>query len=210
MEAALDARFLSGLKDQRVAAEGIFKELGVGPPQAGAAGVDKATLIDDVRAALYASKICSYAQGYNLIKAKSAEKVWDVDLAELGRIWKGGCIIRAVFLDSIKQAYQRNPALSNLLVDPEFAKGLADRQAAWRRVVQLAVGSGIAIPGMTASLAYFDTYRRGRLPANLVQAQRDFFGSHTYERTDMDGAYHTVWDASFGSPDSITTTGYNQ
>lgn len=173
-------------------------------------GVDKAKLIADVRGALYASKVCSYAQGYNIIKAKSAEKGWNVDLASLGRIWKGGCIIRAAFLDRIKQAYLRNPELSNLLIDPEFAKDLADRQAAWRSVVQLAVGAGIGVPGMTSSLSYFDTYRRGRLPANLVQAQRDFFGSHTYERTDMGGAYHTVWDESFGSYDSITTTGYNQ
>lgn len=177
---------------------------------AGAGSVDKAQLIADVRAALYASKVCSYAQGYNIIRAKSAEKGWGIDLAGLGRIWKGGCIIRAQFLDLIKQAYLRNPDLPNLLVDPEFAKDMADRQAAWRRVVQLAVGAGIGVPGMTSSLAYFDTYRRGRLPANLVQAQRDFFGSHTYERTDMDGAYHTVWDESFGSYDSITTTGYNQ
>lgn len=217
MEAALDARFLSGLKDERLAAEAVFAKLGVSPPQTasssssnGSNGVDKAQLIEDVSAALYASKICSYAQGYNLIRAKSAEKDWNVDLAELGRIWKGGCIIRADFLDSIKLAYLRNPSLPNLLVDPEFSQALADRQASWRRVIQLAVGAGIAVPGMNASLAYFDTYRRGRLPANLVQAQRDFFGSHTYERTDVDGWYHTVWDTSFGSADSITTSGYNQ
>lgn len=213
MEAALDGRFLSGLKEERVAAEDVFKSVGVQPPALGSLGAaEKARLIADVRAALYASKVCSYAQGYNIIKSKSAEQGWGVDLAGLGRIWKGGCIIRAGFLDRIKQAYQRNTDLPNLLVDPEFAKDLAARQEAWRRVVQLAVGAGIAVPGITASLAYFDSYRRGRLPANLVQAQRDFFGSHTYERTDKPAGqwYHTVWDTAFGSADSITTSGYNQ
>jgi 6-phosphogluconate dehydrogenase len=106
-------------------------------------------------------------------------------------------------------AYRRAPALPNLLADPDFARDLAARQAAWRRVVTLAIASGVGVPGMTASLGYFDTYRRGRLPANLVQAQRDFFGSHTYERVDRPGNFHTVWDESFGSKDSITTSGYN-
>ncbi len=114
------------------------------------------------------------------------------------------------FLDRIKQAYARDANLKNLLVDPDFAKDLAERQAAWRRVVGLAVSAGIGVPGMTASLGYFDTYRRGRGTANLVQAQRDFFGSHTYERVDKEGWFHTVWDESFGSKDSITTSGYNQ
>ncbi|PSC67084.1 5 -3 exoribonuclease 1, partial [Micractinium conductrix] len=192
MEAALDARFLSGLKDERVAAEAVYASVGVQPPAAGAAAVDKQQLIADVRAALYASKVCSYAQGYNIIRSKSQEQAWDIDLGSLARIWKGGCIIRAGFLDRIKQAYLRDPALPNLLVDPDFAKDLGERQAAWRRVVQLAVGAGIAVPGITSSLSYFDTYRRGRLPANLVQAQRDFFGSHTYERTDgKEGWFHT-------------------
>ncbi|KAL4425619.1 hypothetical protein ABPG75_009635 [Micractinium tetrahymenae] len=213
MEAALDSRFLSGLKEERVAAEAAYAKIGVPAPAAPAAlsDAEKQQLVADVRAALYASKVCSYAQGYNIIRAKSLEQGWDIDLGGLARIWKGGCIIRAGFLDRIKQAYQRNPALPNLLVDPEFAKDLAERQAAWRRVVQLAVGAGIGVPGMTSSLSYFDTYRRGRLPANLVQAQRDFFGSHTYERTDgKEGWFHTVWDPTFGSSDSITTTGYNQ
>jgi 6-phosphogluconate dehydrogenase len=211
MAAALDARFLSGLKDERVFAQGMYDSLNVSPADAAAAqGVDKKQLIEDVKAALYASKICSYAQGYNIIRAKSAEQDWGVDLGSLARIWKGGCIIRAGFLDRIKQAYERNPKLNNLLVDPDFAKDLADRQEAWRRVVSLAVTSGIGAPGMTTSLSYFDTYRRGRGNANLVQAQRDFFGSHTYERVDKDGWFHTVWDETFGSADSITTSGYNQ
>lgn len=210
MAAALDARFLSGLKDERMHAEGTYASLGVAPAGDLSAQVDKAQLIEDVKAALYASKICSYAQGYNIIRAKSAEQGWGIDLGSLARIWKGGCIIRAGFLDRIKQAYERNPDLNNLLVDPDFAKDLADRQDAWRRVVSLAVTSGIGAPGMTTSLSYFDTYRRGRGNANLVQAQRDFFGSHTYERVDKEGWFHTVWDESFGSKDSITTSGYNQ
>ena len=210
MAAALDARFLSGLKDERVHAEAAYDALGVSAADAAPSSVDKQQLIEDVKAALYASKICSYAQGYNIIRSKSAEQGWGVDLGSLARIWKGGCIIRAGFLDRIKQAYERNPDLNNLLVDPDFAKDLADRQAAWRRVVSLAVTSGIGAPGMTTSLSYFDTYRRARGNANLVQAQRDFFGSHTYERTDKEGWFHTVWDETFGSADSITTSGYNQ
>ncbi|KAJ6926698.1 6-phosphogluconate dehydrogenase [Populus alba x Populus x berolinensis] len=189
---SLDARFLSGLKEERVEAAKVFKAGGFGDILTGQV-VDKKQLIDDVRQALYASKICSYAQGMNLIRAKSMEKGWDLKLGELARIWKGGCIIRAVFLDWIKKAYDRNPDLPNLLVDPEFAKEIIERQSAWRRVVCLAINSGISTPGMSSSLAYFDTYRRGRLPANLVQAQRDYFGAHTYERVDVEGSFHTEW-----------------
>uniref|UniRef100_A0A0D6R1C9 6-phosphogluconate dehydrogenase, decarboxylating n=1 Tax=Araucaria cunninghamii TaxID=56994 RepID=A0A0D6R1C9_ARACU len=185
---SLDSRFLSGLKEERVEASTVFKGVEVHAPT-----VDKGKLIDDVRRALYAAKICSYAQGMNLIRAKSAEKGWDLKLGELARIWKGGCIIRAIFLDRIKKAYDRNPDLASLLMDPEFAQEMIERQAAWRRVVTLAIGAGISTPGMSASLAYFDTYRRNRLPANLVQAQRDYFGAHTYERIDMPGAFHTEW-----------------
>lgn len=189
---SLDSRFLSGLKEERVKAAEVFKSGGFGDILADQE-VDKKKLIDDVRQALYASKICSYAQGMNLIRAKSVEKGWDLTLGELARIWKGGCIIRAIFLDRIKQAYDRNADLANLLVDPEFAKEIIDRQAAWRRVVCLAINSGISVPGMSSSLAYFDTYRRSRVPANLVQAQRDYFGAHTYERVDMEGSFHTEW-----------------
>jgi len=186
---SLDSRFLSGLKDERVEAAKVFKNVDVGTVQ----DLDKTKLIDDVRRALYASKICSYAQGMNLIRAKSIEKGWDLKLGELARIWKGGCIIRAVFLDRIKKAYDRNPDLASLLIDPEFAKEMVERQSAWRRVVTLAINAGISVPGMSASLAYFDSYRRDTLPANLVQAQRDYFGAHTYERTDMPGFFHTEW-----------------
>ncbi|CAI9094234.1 OLC1v1029933C1 [Oldenlandia corymbosa var. corymbosa] len=192
--ASLDSRYLSGLKDEREAAADVFRSEGLKEESINNVGVvDKKRLIDDVRQALYASKICSYAQGMNLLRAKSLEKGWNLNLGELARIWKGGCIIRAVFLDRIKKAYQRNPALANLLVDPEFAREMVQRQAAWRRVVGLAVQKGISVPGMSASLQYFDTYRRGRLPANLVQAQRDYFGAHTYERIDRPGSYHTEW-----------------
>ncbi|ONI07306.1 hypothetical protein PRUPE_5G112300 [Prunus persica] len=192
--ASLDCRYLSGLKEEREKAEETLKQAGfkevIGSVTS---GIDKKRLIDDVRQALYASKICSYAQGMNLLRAKSVEKGWGLNLGELARIWKGGCIIRAVFLDRIKNAYQRNQNLPNLIVDPDFAKEMVQRQAAWRRVVGLAVSAGISTPGMCASLSYFDTYRRGRLPANLVQAQRDLFGAHTYERVDRPGAFHTEW-----------------
>ncbi|GMP83027.1 hypothetical protein CsSME_00037102 [Camellia sinensis var. sinensis] len=190
---SLDSRFLSGLKDERVQAAKVFKSGGVDDILTDQA-VDKQKLIDDVRQALYASKICSYAQGMNLIRANSTEKGWDLELGELARNWKGGCcIIRAIFLDRVQKAYDQNPDLANLLVDPEFAKEIIDRQSAWRRVVWLAINSGISTPGMSSSLSYFDTYRRERLPANLVQAQRDYFGAHTYERIDMQGAFHTEW-----------------
>ncbi|EFJ20653.1 hypothetical protein SELMODRAFT_168478 [Selaginella moellendorffii] len=192
IEASLDSRFLSGLKEERVAAAKNFKELGVSDILA-PSNVDKKELIDGVRKALYASKICSYAQGMNLIRAKSMEKSWNLNLGELARIWKGGCIIRAVFLDRIKKAYDRNPDLANLLMDPEFATEMVERQGAWRKVVTLAINAGISTPGMSASLAYFDTYRRSRLPANLVQAQRDYFGAHTYERVDQSGWFHSEW-----------------
>lgn len=187
--ASLDSRFLSGLKEERVEASKVFKNVDVGTVP----DLDKTKLIDDVRRALYASKICSYAQGMNLIRAKSIEKGWDLKLGELARIWKGGCIIRAIFLDRIKKAYDRNPDLFSLLVDPEFAKEMIERQSAWRRVVTLAINAGVSVPGMSASLAYFDSYRRESLPANLVQAQRDYFGAHTYERIDMPGFFHTEW-----------------
>ena len=209
MATALDARCLSGLKEQRVAAAAFLEAQGVPPaPQRQGLHIDKAGLVGDVRAALYASKIMSYAQGMNLIRAKSEEQGWGLDLGEMARIWQGGCIIRAAFLSDIKAAYSQNPALESLLVDPFFAAAVASRQAAWRRVVGLGVATGVALPGMSASLAYFDTYRRPRLPANLVQAQRDYFGSHTYERTDMAGWHHTLWSAG-NSADSITTTSYN-
>jgi 6-phosphogluconate dehydrogenase len=176
--ASLDARYISALKEERVAASAVLHGPSALPK------IEKARLIEDVRAALYAAKICSYAQGMNLIREAAKQLGWSVDLGECARIWKGGCIIRAKFLDRIKKAYDANPALANLLVDPDFAAEINTRQSAWRRVVSLCVASGIACPSFSASLGYFDQYRRARLPANLTQAQRDFFGAHTYERTD--------------------------
>ncbi|ESW32126.1 hypothetical protein PHAVU_002G295300 [Phaseolus vulgaris] len=189
---SLDCRYLSGLKEERENAATVLKKAGLSDG-IDVSGVDKKRLIDDVRQALYASKICSYAQGMNLLKAKSNEKGWNLNLAELARIWKGGCIIRAVFLDRINKAYRRNPDLANLIVDPDFAIEMVQRESAWRRVVNLAVSAGISTTGMGGSLSYFDNYRRGRLPANLVQAQRDLFGAHTYERVDRPGSFHTEW-----------------
>ncbi|CAN0528601.1 unnamed protein product, partial [Ectocarpus sp. 12 AP-2014] len=188
MSAALDARYISGRKAERVEAAKTL----TGPTDI--PKVSKEQLVEDIKAALYCSKICSYAQGMNLIKSASNHFEWGVDLGECARIWKGGCIIRAAFLDDIKRAYVRDPELDNLLVDPDFTAQILERQASWRRVVTLCVASGIAAPAMTASLSYFDSYRRARLPANLVQAQRDFFGAHTYERVDKEGTFHCLWD----------------
>ncbi|KAG1708633.1 hypothetical protein DVH05_022259 [Phytophthora capsici] len=191
--ASLDARYLSARKDERVFASKILS----GPSEIPA--VDKQQLIDDVRQALYASKICSYAQGLNLIREAGVQMGWNVDLGECARIWKGGCIIRAKFLDRIKSAYTKDASLISLLVDPDFAAELQARQYSWRRVVSLAVASGIPTPSFAGSLNYYDTFRRERLPANLTQAQRDFFGGHTYERTDREGLYHCAWSAAHHS-----------
>lgn len=197
MAAALDTRYHSARKDERVAASKVLS----GPseiPQ-----IDRQQLIEDVRQALYASKICSYAQGLNMIRAAAVEHKWDIDLGECARIWKGGCIIRAAFLDRIKDAYVKNENLANLLVDPDFAKELNSRQPSWRRVASLGVACGIPCPSISGSLSYFDTYRRARLPANLTQAQRDFFGGHTYERVDREGTFHCEWtDAHFNIGDA--------
>jgi len=154
---------------------------------------DKQQVIDDLRAALYASKVCSYAQGMSLIKAASNEFNWDVNLSECARLWMGGCIIRAKLLGSIRSAFTSKPELPNLLVDPTFSDELNVRSDSWRRVVALCITSGIACPSLSSSLTYFDSYRRARLPANLTQAQRDFFGGHTYERIDAPGRFHTAW-----------------
>jgi len=186
MAAALDVRMISGRKQEREAASQIL----AAPEKSSA---DKQQIIDDLRAALYASKICSYAQGLSLIKAASDEFGWYVNLAECARLWTGGCIIRAQLLDRIMEAFVENPDLPNLMVDKSFAEHLNQRSGSWRRLVALCVTSGIACPSLCGSLNYFDTYRRARLPANLTQAQRDFFGGHTFERTDRDGRFHTAW-----------------
>jgi 6-phosphogluconate dehydrogenase len=177
---------LSARKEERVAASKIFA-----PPKIEVTNKDQ--VIDDLQAALYASKICSYAQGLSLIKGASDEFDWNVDLSECARLWMGGCIIRAKLLDSIQIAFSKNPALPNLMVDPGFAEQIIGAESSWRRMVALCATSGIACPSLCGSLMYFDTYRRERLPACLTQAQRDFFGGHTYERTDMPGRFHTAW-----------------
>lgn len=184
--AALDARMMSGLKEEREAAAIVLQS----PMDV---MVNKDQLIGDLKSALYASKICSYAQGLSLIKAASDEHGWNVDLAECARLWTGGCIIRAALLEDIQAAFRKKTDLANLMVDPEMAKKLNSLSYGWRRAIAHCTVSGIACPALMGSLSYFDTYRRGRLPANLTQAQRDFFGGHTYERVDMDGRFHTAW-----------------
>ena len=188
--AALDSRVISSMKDERVAAAKKIK----GPRSKKVRG-DKQKLIKAVHDALYASKICSYAQGLSLIRRGSDEHNWNVNLSEMARIWKGGCIIRARFLDSIMRAYDRKPKLANLLLDDEFRKWIRAAQANWRLAVKTAQSMGVPVPAMSASLSYFDSYRTERLPQNLTQAQRDYFGSHTYERVDHPelGHIHTDW-----------------
>ena len=191
IDAAIIARTISGLKEERVEASREIR----GPSGEGFNG-DKRAMIQAIHDALYASKICSYAQGMNLMHAASAHWGWDINLGEVARIWKGGCIIRAQFLDRIKQAYQRRPDLPNLLLDPEFKAWVEEAQPNWRRAVTTAMQHGTPVLAMAASLSYFDLYRTANLPLNLTQAQRDFFGSHTYERVDKpeQGPIHTEWE----------------
>jgi len=187
--AALDGRGMSSIKEERMKVASQIQG-----PKISFSG-DKKQLIDAVRDALYDSKVCSYTQGMRLIKAASDEYKWAVNLREMARIWKGGCIIRAKLLDEIMQAYDRNPSLPSLLLDESFKKQVTSTQGNWRKVVAVAVENGIPTPAMSASLAYFDAYRTADLPQNLTQAQRDFFGAHTYQRTDNPekGFLHTDW-----------------
>ena len=182
---AVFARMVSSQKQQRIKASGILSG-----PVAGKASKD---LVDDVEAALYASKIVAYAQGFEHLAAGSREFHWNLDLGALATIWRGGCIIRAKFLDRIKDAYAQSPDLDNLMLAPFFQEVLASAQPAWRRVVKVAVDQGIPIPAFASSLAYYDGYRRARGPASLIQGLRDYFGAHTYHRVDREGAYHTRW-----------------
>ncbi len=197
---AVFARCLSALKDERVAAA---KEL-TGPDAA--FDGDKAAFIDDIRQALYASKIVSYAQGYQLLRAAADEYNWDLNYGGVALMWRGGCIIRSQFLSKIKDAFDADKNLVNLLLDPYFKKAITDCQGAWRRVVVKAVEMGIPVPAFSAALAYFDGYRSERLPANLLQAQRDYFGAHTYERLDKPRGefFHTNWTGSGGDVTAST------
>jgi 6-phosphogluconate dehydrogenase len=185
--AAVNARIISSIKDERMAASSKL----TGP--SGKYDGDIKALIGKVRDALYCSKICSYAQGMALLGMASQEFGYDLDLGECARIWKGGCIIRAGFLNKIKKAFSDDPKLSNLLLAPEFMQTILDRQEAWREVICLAATLGVAVPAFSASLDYFDSYRRDRLPQNLTQAQRDYFGAHTFERIDKEGVFHAEW-----------------
>jgi 6-phosphogluconate dehydrogenase len=191
INAAVDGRNISSRKDERVEAG---KQIG-GPAGGGYNG-DRAEMIQAIHDALYASKICSYAQGMNLIRAGSENWNWGIDLGETARIWKGGCIIRAQFLGKISDAYRRRADLPNLLLDSDFNTYIQGAQSNWRRAITAALTAGIPVPGMTASIGYFDSYRTADSPLNLTQAQRDFFGSHTYQRTDRPdaGFVHTEWE----------------
>jgi 6-phosphogluconate dehydrogenase len=189
LAAALDARYLAAFKEERVVASKILN----GPTER-MPSVDKDQIISDLKSALYCAKVTSYAQGLGIIKAASNHHQWNVDIGLCASMWRGGCIIRAQLLSKIKDAYDKNPDLKSLLVDPTFASELNERQMAWRRIVSLCVASGIATPAMSAALSYYDQYRRERLPANLIQSQRDFFGGHTYERIDREGIFHCLWD----------------
>ncbi|QOV91007.1 NADP-dependent phosphogluconate dehydrogenase [Humisphaera borealis] len=196
MAAAVDMRELSMLKGEREAASKVLS----GPSPAKTTG-DLKQFINDVKDALYCSKIASYAQGMALLAAANKTKEqggfdFKMNLPDLPMIWRAGCIIRAVFLEEITQAFKKNPSLPNLFLDDKFKEMVAARQAAWRRIIKVGVDNGIGLPAFSGSLAYYDSYRRARLPGNLIQAQRDFFGAHTYERTEKPGTFiHTEWSA---------------
>ena len=188
--AAIDARVISSLKAERVEAERRF---GTRDAAQGFAAIDRAIVLGDLHDALYAARTCAYAQGMALIDAASAHHGWSVDLAEVGRIWTAGCIIRARLLDDVRRAFQATPRPLNLLLDPAVGRALQGAEAGWRRTAARAAAAGIPVPCHGAALAYFDAYRSGRLPQNLTQAQRDAFGAHTYERVDRPGAAHSAW-----------------
>jgi 6-phosphogluconate dehydrogenase len=199
---AVFARCLSALKNERVKASQVLKG-----PKAQFKG-DKAKFIDDLRKALYASKIISYTQGYQLMRAAAKEYGWNLNYGGVALMWRGGCIIRSAFLGEIKKAFGKNPNLENLLLDPFFKKAMTKAQASWRRVVTTAVKLGIPIPTISAAMAFYDGYRHDRLPANLLQAQRDYFGAHTYERVDKPRGqfFHTNWTGRGGDTRSSAYT----
>ena len=185
---AVFARMMSALKKERVAASAVL----TGPQQTFTG--DRTAFIEMIRKALYASKICSYAQGFQLLRAANQEYKWDLNFGSIASLWRAGCIIRAQFLGRIKEAYDRNPALANLLLDPYFSGAIKDASASWRTVIATAVHLGVPVPAFSSALSYYDGYRTAVLPANLLQAQRDFFGAHTYRRIDKEGVFHTKWE----------------
>jgi len=199
---AVFARCLSALKDERLGAAAVL----AGPDEH--FDGDRAAMIDDLEQALYASKIVSYAQGYQLMRAVSVEEDWGLDFGAVALMWRGGCIIRSRFLGNIRDAFEKDPELSNLLMDAFFEAAVRKAQGAWRRVVSTATQLGIPMPAIGSALAYYDGYRSGRLPANLLQAQRDYFGAHTYERIDKPRGefFHTNWTGRGGTTASSTYT----
>lgn len=199
---ALFARYISALKDERVTASQVLKG-----PQNAFEG-DKSALIDKIGKALYAAKIVSYAQGYMLMRAAASEYGWKLNYGGIAQMWSGGCIIRSRFLGDIKKAFAENSDLTNLLLAPFFTQAINDSQAAWRDVLQTATAAGIPMPAHTSALSFYDGYRSGNLPANLLQAQRDYFGAHTYERTDSPRGefFHTDWTGHGGA---VSSSSYN-
>jgi 6-phosphogluconate dehydrogenase len=197
---AVLGRALSAIKEERVAASKVLS--GPTPQFSG----DKKAFVDDIREALYASKIISYAQGYMLLRAAAEEYHWNLNYGGIALMWRGGCIIRSMFLGKIKDAFDKNPGLTNLLLDPYFKVEVESAQAAWRRVVAKAVEMGVPAPAMSSALTFFDGYRQERLPANLLQAQRDYFGAHTYERVDKPRGefFHTNWTGRGGDVTAST------
>jgi 6-phosphogluconate dehydrogenase len=189
INAAVESRILSAYKDERIAASKVL----IGPEPGIFA--DPEMVIGWVGEALYAAKICSYAQGFGLMRLADKEYGYNLNYGEIARIWRGGCIIRARFLNDIRQAFERTPDLANLMMDPEFSQAMNTRQSALRKMVALAAESGIPALAFSSALAYYDAYRSARLPANLTQAQRDYFGAHTYRRIDRAGPFHTEWTA---------------
>ncbi|MFD1739777.1 NADP-dependent phosphogluconate dehydrogenase [Bacillus salitolerans] len=183
------ARFISALKEERMLASGLLE----GPSEKPEIHLSKEQLIEAVRQALYMSKICSYAQGFTQLKAASAEYDWNLDYGSISMLWRGGCIIRAAFLQNIKEAFDRDENLPNLLLDPYFKEIVHAYQGGLRKTIALAVEQGIPVPTFSAALSYYDSYRTATLPANLLQAQRDYFGAHTYKRIDKEGTFHTKW-----------------
>jgi len=195
INAAVEARVISSRKEDRMAASKILPQ-----PKVEKFNGARDELITAVRDALYASKIVSYAQGMELLGAAGKQFNWNLNFGDIATIWRGGCIIRAKFLNRIREAYERNPSLNNLLLDPYFTDIIEKTQHNWRIAVARAVEQGVAVPAFSASLGYFDSYRQARLSSNLLQAQRDFFGAHTYERVDKPGVFHTEWMESDKHP----------
>jgi 6-phosphogluconate dehydrogenase len=199
---AVFSRCLSAMKEERVQASKVLT--GPEPKFTG----NRGEMIEDIRKALYASKIVSYAQGYTLMRAAAKTYGWNLNYGGIALMWRGGCIIRSTFLGKIKEAYDKNPNLANLLLDPFFKQKVENAQDSWRKVTAAALTNGIPVPAFTSALCYFDGFRSERLPANLLQAQRDYFGAHTYERIDRPRGefFHTNWTGRGGSTSASTYT----